>query len=77
MHTYKLLIEIETLVDIQYQNVTFILFRISSITDDYEKIGLPNNLVVVEKMESSRIIKTHLSWDMIPSQIAEKNAKVK
>ncbi len=46
------------------------------MTEDYEKFGLPDYMDVVAKMESPRIIKTHLSWEMIPNQIHEKKVKV-
>ena len=53
-----------------------ILIRLSAVTENYEEFGLPDYMDVVAKMESPRIIKTHLSWEMIPTQIHEKNVKV-
>ena len=48
----------------------------SAITDDFEELGLPDYIEVVANRDSPRLIKTHLSFDMIPSQIIGKNAKV-
>ncbi len=57
-------------------NVDEIDGRLSAVTENYEEFGLPDYMDVVAKMESPRIIKTHLSWEMIPTQIHEKNVKV-
>ena len=54
----------------------FFYTRLSAITDDFETLGLPDYIEVVAKRDSPRIIKTHLSFEMIPSEIIGKNAKV-
>jgi hypothetical protein len=46
------------------------------VTEEETGIIAEDSLDMVGNMTSPRLIKTHLSWEMLPSAISEKNVKV-
>ena len=59
-------------------NVTYNFFRISAVTEDENLIPEDSLNKVASKTESEpRLIKTHLSFDMLPDSITDENNGVK
>ena len=52
-----------------------IIHRIKAVTEDPNIIPI-DTIDAVKEMESPRLIKSHLSYDMLPSEIETKEAKV-
>ena len=52
-----------------------IIHRIKAVTEDPNIIPI-DTIDAVKEMESPRLIKSHLSYDMLPSEIESKEAKV-
>ena len=52
-----------------------IIYRIKAVTEDPNIIPI-DTIDAVKEMESPRLIKSHLSYDMLPSEIESKEAKV-
>ena len=50
-------------------------FRISAVTE-VEGVLEENSMELVENMESPRLIKTHLLFDMLPTSITQNKTKV-
>merc|ERR1711953_1073918 len=53
----------------------FPYFEISAVTE-VDGVLAENSMELVENMESPRLIKTHLSFDMLPTSITQNKAKL-
>ena len=59
----------------EFLRMYFVFFRISAVTE-VDGVLAENSMELVENMESPRLIKTHLSFDMLPTSITKNKAKV-
>jgi len=50
--------------------------QFAEYTDSFTRLGRADSLKSVEELENPRIIKTHLSMEMLPRQVMEKRAKL-
>ena len=73
----ELCVELNAFHVLNFLTVHFVFFfRISAVTE-VEGVLEENSMELVENMESPRLIKTHLSFDMLPTSITQNKTKVR